>query len=297
VNVPHEAAPRERRPVPTTLWFVVCGNSVQGRRARGHCTCMTNMGPGKLVDFDRVRSSMGTAIRLALAGALLLSSAGLVPGCGGQAKTAETDFWDRYAELYCTRGKACEPPGNGFEDWCEITARLPSLASEFDSTAAQQCLVEMETWSCCDELPTSCSRAAFGTAPLGQACSSGSDCALSDEGPVTCHNGACKVDVPPAAGQPCWMDQDDSTHRYSCSLDPRFMCDKATKLCVPRGEVGATCMFDSDCAVETFCSLGEGQCKPRGAVGEACSGASCVPGATCNGTQCIAEPAGVCPAS
>jgi hypothetical protein len=201
----------------------------------------------------------------------LLALALLVPGatCGGQ--DAVQSFADSYAKAVCRRAFECCTPADAMaalnaatESACvaKLGANSSKIGPEliatgqlrFDSTAASQCLKDLE--GACSAVfdprfgrVIPCNDVFVGAVPLGGPCDDDFVCASSD-----CEGQQCIVRPNPCAAVTCAADQ---------------FCD-GTGACQPRGGVGADC-HAVQCASDLTCVASTTQCATPGADGDTCT--------------------------
>lgn len=256
------------------------------------------MAPGVRWAMSKRLGTLGPA--LGLIGAVALGGA----GCGDDDDPSPAErFASRYADIYCAgMAPCCQAAGNPHEvDACRqlfgLFGYAAAQAKHFDSAAADQCLVELETTlaTCDTREPEVCGRVFSGDRAPGQPCESEADCALPASGDTTCDysfesgsdpSGICKVVLPAADGQPCG-DTGSTTELHRCTEDPGFYCEHATNTCRARVPVGADCS-SGQCAVDARCDSATLTCVALAPVGGKCSGSSdCVAEAFC-------DPSGTC---
>jgi hypothetical protein len=142
----------------------------------------------------------------------------------------------------------------------------------FHQDRATQCIADIEAMGLCSGIePASCRSVTEGTLPGGSECKSSAECVSSDRSPGSCFpatDGTNRCDYPgraAAQGETCAGDCDDD---YPCVSEVAGM----DTFCYP--DTGLYCLDDV--------------CTPFDPIGAPCSFDSCVSGATCSGSTCVA---------
>ena len=253
-----------------------------------------------------VRSILGAALAVATLSAALVTSS-----CSNDLESTyvtQDRFPAAYAQALCTSLQHCCSEntvtfdyGSCTSGWrAYVSAKFTDSAIDFDPRAATTCvaLLNSAVDVTCAPAPGSipaardtCQSIFQGTVALGGACSSDTDCAASDGGPVFCSpsgaggsdaggtlpldlplfDGTCALGALPMAGDPCAGGATDP-----CGTDGTLYCDPASTTCQMVGAVGAPCSLavSSSCAAGSYCvsiASGDDVCAAAQAIGSACT--------------------------
>lgn len=231
-----------------------------------------------------------------------LVTAGFFAGCsssgsGGTSNTtpsgpiALADLPGVYASAMCDNlAGCCQSEGYAFDPAkCEaavtgfmglFTGLVNKGTVKYDANAAGTCMAEVPSYAkgCLKQsLGSAACEAVFtGTVPQGGACTQSTECIAPPGGGADCDQGKCVPETRGVAGDPCKWTCTESGSLTTCG---GFGADQ-----------GAEC-FTND---GLYCNTQSQKCETRVAIGaQGCdgSGESCVDGAYCEGTACVAQKA------
>jgi hypothetical protein len=196
-----------------------------------------------------------------------------------------------------------------------LTTDMAGPGTTYDASAAQQCLQVLAASRSCNQDTLddeSCNFVYVGSAPLGAACTTDSECAPQAGGEVSCDflDEVCIVTRRGTAGEACstsceGMEMGGYTcygtgdspglpdfTDVECWLDDGLYCSPTG--CAAPVAAGGDCSGGAQCAAGLTCDYASWSCIALAAIGDACSLGSCTDGAYCSDTGvCVAQqPAG-----
>ncbi len=273
-----------------------------------------------------VRSILGVALAVSTLSAVLVTAS-----CSNDLEStyvSEDRFPAAYAQALCTSLQhCCTENAVPFDyDSCTsgwrayVSATFTSATVNYDPRAATTCVALLnsaESVSCApapgsiSDARDTCQSIFQGTVQVGGACSSDSDCAVDDAGPVFCSatvagsdaggilpldlpllDGVCAVGALPMSGDPC-----AAGGTSPCGTDGTLYCDPTTAVCHSVGAVGGMCSAEvpGSCVTGAYCVAtgpDANLCAAAQAVGSPCTDTSqCDPTSVCDAGSmtCVAR--------
>lgn len=243
---------------------------------------------------------------------------------------SKAEFARRVSEMFCTNIQQCCAGSTAFVlAGCQAKALADAAAIvadpliSYDPAGAADCWAAIDTVTRECRLGTlsfevqwdPCNRAFVGTLPLGAPCTDARQCALIENGAVTCGSDSTNPDSnvclhylrPPhaALGEECgctmgetsscsqiWDATGPSDDRSACYAEDGLYCDTKSGICKSIGDIGQKCqLFHPSCKNGLFCGDDE-TCQPIPREGDSCtqSEAFCESGLVCKNGRCAQLP-------